>query len=320
MDFSTIPSLPRPRTVDALVAPASPEELDQQLAKMIAEREELELRLGEHDARLRVTLYSTCGLRDESQDVEEYDGSLGVTQEFVKRHEPAIGQLQWRSDLRTRFTGRNHPGNVNGERWSTGSLIAEDLFLTAGHSFDSNLRQTAWVVPKRNGVSIAPKEIARLMRVNFNYQIVGGSRPQRVRTVSSFPVEELLEYREQGVDYAIVRLGRDSAGRLPVEVTRKTLKVAAADLTAVGATLCVIQHPNRQPKRIEAGTLQSNDGRRITYADIDSAGFASGSPVLSLSGEIVGVHVFGGCTPQSPRRGFNYGVASGAIRAASRLL
>jgi V8-like Glu-specific endopeptidase len=195
----------------------------------------------------------------------------------------------------------------DGERWGTGALIGPDLFLTAGHCFDGD------------GKPIPPSEIATLMRVDFRYQIDGASG--RTRPALAFPVVELLEHRRGGVHYAIVRLGRDAAGRLPVELSGRALAVAAADLTTPGARLCVIQHPDRREKKlVETGTLLTNDGKRITYAEIDTAGFASGSPVLAESGEIVGVHVFGGCGLRSPAAGFNNGVAIGAIRRVSRLL
>src|SRR5258706_3689035 len=37
--------------------------------------------------------------KDDPQDVELYDGTLGVTKDFVDRYAPAVGQLRWLEDL-----------------------------------------------------------------------------------------------------------------------------------------------------------------------------------------------------------------------------
>jgi V8-like Glu-specific endopeptidase len=56
---------------------------------------------------------SQCGPGWDVQDVERYDGSLGVTNKWVQRHEGAVGYLVG--------TG------------CTGTLISDDLFISAGH-------------------------------------------------------------------------------------------------------------------------------------------------------------------------------------------
>src|SRR6186713_2718470 len=56
---------------------------------------------------------SQCGPTWDVQEVEQYDGSLGVTNKWVQRHEGAVGFLVG--------TG------------CTGTLISEDLFISAGH-------------------------------------------------------------------------------------------------------------------------------------------------------------------------------------------
>ena len=42
-----------------------------------------------------------CGTADESQEVEQYDGSLGVSVEFVKNQQKKVGQVQWNTPLPT---------------------------------------------------------------------------------------------------------------------------------------------------------------------------------------------------------------------------
>jgi len=188
-------------------------------------------------------------------------------------------------------------------------MITDDLYITAGHCFDQD--GGGWTRPERNGQTIEPGEIATLMRVNFKYQINGGTN--QVRAGESFPVVELIEHRLGGLDFAIARLGANADGVLPGAKYGR-IQVAAQDLTEDAAILCVIQHPNGSPKKVEAGPMRDNQGGRITYDSLDTLGGSSGAPVLSLAGELVGVHTNGGCSAFS---GFNYGVAIGAIREAS---
>jgi hypothetical protein len=54
-----------------------------------------------------------CGSAWDAQQVERYDGTLGVSQSFVRRHEPHVGY---------------HVGPG-----CSGTLISDDLFISAGH-------------------------------------------------------------------------------------------------------------------------------------------------------------------------------------------
>jgi hypothetical protein len=272
--------------------------------------------LGLVDAQIEYTLYDLCGTLDDPQDVEKYDGTLGVSRDFVYKHEAPVGQLVWLNDLPRRFSGANDdPGTVNGQRWGTGALIADDLFLTAGHCFQPDPRR--WKVPRQNGTAITAKEIAQLMCVCFNYQkngVTGRMQPGAV-----FPVLDLLECSASNLDYAIVKLGPDALGRLPgSDDLYGKLTVATKDFPEKHDILCIIQHPNGNEKKVEAGHLMDIRDGRLAYNDIGTFGGASGSPILyEKTGEIVGVHVKGGSLPIG---GFNSGTTIGAIRAASKLL
>lgn len=309
-------ALPRPRRSEVAAADAVERGVrsDTLLKDMLRRRDALALELGIVDAEIeRFAIESICGITDDTQDVETYDGTLGVTRQFVDDHERPIGQLQWLDDLADRFNGPNDsPGDVAGARWGSGGLFTNDLFITAGHCFDQH--GGGWERPRRNGVTILPAEIATLMRVNFNYQVNGETGEERPG--DSFPVAELREYRLGGLDFAIARVGRNAAGRLPGEI-HGTLRLAAQDLSTGGAMLCMIQHPSGRPKRIEAGPMGENTGGRITYGSLDTEGGSSGAPILSLAGEVVGVHTNGGCGAFS---GFNFGVAIGTIRSASAIV
>jgi Trypsin len=162
-------------------------------------------------AQKRFQIESICGLKDDSQDVELYDGSAGPSRQFVMARQPATAQIQWNDDLRKRFSGSgDDPGDVQGARWCTGTLIQDNLLLTAGHCFDAV--SADWSLPKRAHKPLAPAELATLMHVNFNYQIDAGTRQIRVPT--SYPILRLVEHRLGGLDYAIVELGA-SGGDLP---------------------------------------------------------------------------------------------------------
>lgn len=251
-------------------------------------------------------LETICGATDDSQPVEQYDGTLGVTVELVNAHQRPVAQVQWNNNLASIYT---NPGDVAGVRWGTGTMISRDLFLTAGHLFDQT--GGGWDRPRQNGTSnvISPQEIATNMHLNFDYQVdaSGALRPEQ-----SFAIVSLLEYRLGGIDFAICRI----AGN-PGE-TFGWGQVATED-AAVNDMLCVIGHPAGVPKRIEAGPLLDFDGNRVRYNDIDTLGGNSGSAILRAStGRIVGVHTNGGCNPQGT--GANFGMRVTSIRAQSPTL
>ena len=251
---------------------------------------------------------STCGLTNESQHVEQYDGTLGVTRAFVDAHQAPVGQLQWNNNLATIFT---NPGNVNGERWCSGTLIARDLFLSAGHCFDSN--PPGWSVPRINGTSnpLPPADIAQNMHINFNFQHDQMGNPRAERR---FAITQLLEHRLGGLDYAIVRLEGN-----PGDVFGTTL-LARRDAT-VGELSAIIGHPAGLPKQIEAGPITAVQANQIRYNDTDTLGGNSGSGVLlQASGEIAGVHTNGGCAGTNPETGFNFAQRIGALLAVSPIL
>lgn len=309
-------ALPRPPRAEASAVALTEgvASADLQLKELMHRREAIAFELDLVDAEVeRFAIESICGDADDSQDVENYDGSLGITKEYVDEHEPPVGQLQWLEDLAVRFNGSNDsPGDVAGARWGSGGLIGDDVFVTAGHCFDQS--GGGWQRPRRNGVTIEPAEIATLMRLNFNYQVDGTSGATRPGV--SFPIDELLEFRIGGLDFAIVRAGRNEAGQLPGEAFG-VMKVASTDLSASGAMLCLIQHPAGRPKKVEAGPLFQNQVGRISYDSLDTLGGSSGSLILSPDGEVVGVHTNGGCTRFS---GANFGVAIGTIRSVSSII
>lgn len=251
-------------------------------------------------------LESICGVTDDSQDVESYDGTLGVTQAFVNAHDNAVAQVQWNDDLASVFT---NPGNVNGVRWGSGTMIGPDLFLTCGHLFDAGIN--GWNTPRQNGTNnaISPQQTATSMHLNFQYQRDASGN---LRAEQRFAITQLVEYRLGGLDMAICRVAGNPGN------TYGWAEVSTVN-AAVGDMLAIIGHPAGQPKRIEAGPATSISGSVIGYNDIDTLGGNSGSGILQAStGRLVGVHTNGGCNPQGT--GSNTGVAIAAIRAVSPTL
>ena len=250
-----------------------------------------------------VALETICGATDDSQAVEAYDGTLGVTTAFVANHERAVAQVQWNNNLASIYTS---PGNVSGVRWGSGTMISPDLFLTAGHLFDQT--GNGWTRPRVNGTSntISPQEIATNMHLNFNFQDDPMGNP---RTEQTFAITGLLEYRLGGVDFAICQIAGNPGN------TWGWTNIATAD-AAIGDMLAIIGHPAGLPKRIEAGPTTSFSGNFIQYGDIDTLGGNSGSGILrAASGDLVGVHTNGGCSAAGT--GVNNGMRISVIRANS---
>lgn len=247
-----------------------------------------------------------CGITDDSQPVEQYDGTLGVSQAFVNTHQRPVGQLQWNDNLGDIYT---NPGDITGVRWCTGTLISHNLFLTAGHCFDQN--PNGWTVPRINGTNnpIPSSEIATIQHVNFDYQIDPSGD---LRTEVQFAIEELVEYRLGNLDFAIVRLAGNPGSLFGVG------KLAKADAQR-GDMMAIIGHPAGVPKRIEAGPVTQFQGHRIRYNDVDTLGGNSGSAIWhGPSGRIVGIHTNGGCNRDGT--GSNFGVRIESLRAESPTL
>ena len=64
-----------------------------------------------------------CGTTDESQWVNDYDGTLGPSQTFVQSNQSPVGAME-------------NAAAENSSKFCSGTLIANALFLTAGHCVD----------------------------------------------------------------------------------------------------------------------------------------------------------------------------------------
>jgi hypothetical protein len=197
---------------------------------------------------------SQCGPSWDVQDVERYDGALGVSRAFVIKHERRVGY-------------HVRPG-------CSGTLISDDLFLSAGHC--------AYVMNDT---------------VRFDYQVDGNGV---FRAPRDFRVTQVVEQEwNSSFDYAIVRL----AGKPGREYGHAA--IAAVDPPG-GSMLAIIQHPAGDPKKIHAGPLldySSAVGANWFRHQVDTVGGSSGSGVLNLHGELVGVHTNAGCVTTLPVNG-----------------
>jgi hypothetical protein len=251
---------------------------------------------------------SLCERSDRLQDVERYDGSFGVPTAFVSRHRLAVGLLRWRSDLRERY--REQAGNVQGQGWCSGTLIDDDLFLTAGHCVDPT-DSGGWRLPReKGGVELRPSEHARELVVELRYEAsVETDAPTHV---DSAAVLRLEEYRRGELDYAILRLS-DHPG-----LRNGTTRISPRD-TQPGARVAILQHPAAATMKVGAGPVASVLGSTVSYDSIDTLGGSSGAGILDTeTGKLVGVHTTGGCATSGG--GENSGVTIGALTAVSPIL
>jgi V8-like Glu-specific endopeptidase len=313
--------LDRERTLAAAVGNAVPSGVEDVERQKLVEMRDAWLRRSN-----RFKLESVCGRTDASTDVELYQG-FPPTPGFVQQVQPATGLIRWKVNLERSLPEGVERGEVEGMRWCTGTLIADNLLLTAGHCFDPNLNnfQTPARVIEDKVIPLAAEELAPLMQVEFNYQRDASKCADRakpltcgIRKVDVYPITRLLEHRRNKLDYAIVELGAGPNGLPGARYGKLSVDFSDTTLTKVDL-LTIVQHPKGAPKRVAAGVHLRIGANSIFYSDVDTMGGSSGAAVLDRNARVIGVHTTGGCDDPTLNNE-NSGVTLNAISQVSDLI
>lgn len=176
--------------------------------------------------------------------------------------------------------------------YCSGTLVGNNLFLTASHCVGNGTV----------GDFVA-----------FDYQRVGGAgnlRPQQFFQITGV-VEDGVNF---GLDYAVLSLSGAPGNSLNWQGIALGWKTVT---NVVSSNLLIVQHPDGEPKQLDAGSNPQYTYGRIYYSNIDTLPGSSGSGIVDTSNRLIGVHTNGGCTPSS---GANSGVNMQAILDVSQVL
>jgi V8-like Glu-specific endopeptidase len=268
----------------------------------------------------QLVIYKTCEKTTPPIPFEEYKASASGARDFCNEHGKKVGMVRWRSDLNLFLNGENSPGSVNGKPWASGCLIGRDLFLTAGHCFDStDARENNWIFPSKKGHAVSPEDAALLMRVIFCKN--PDDRQNPCKDTIGFDIIKLEDHRIGLVDFAILRLAPNKKG-LPGDIFGYE-KIIQNPINPVNGSVAIIQYPGPPydfTKRISVGDGYWPNPDYIYYDKLETDYGSSGAPVYSVTeNHLVAVHVNGGCIEKVDHGG-NRGVWLSQIVAASELL
>lgn len=157
-----------------------------------------------------------------------------------------------------------------GASFCSGSLIAPDRVLTAGHCVDES-------------------DPCESITIAFNYNASAADKWQ-----TTFASEELYKCKKviareetiSGLDYTVIQLDRPAIGHAPVKLAKQDV--------AAGDAIYLLSHPSGMPLKLSSSKgVKHIDGPRFT-AEIDSFGGSSGGPIFSAkTNELVGILVAG---------------------------
>lgn len=153
----------------------------------------------------------------------------------------------------------------------SGSLVGEDLILTAGHCIRSQMD---------------------CKRTSFVFGFAYTEENQAPRSADLDDVYECgdvvhTEVDSNGSDFAVVRLKRKVVGRTPLRVKRDSKAKSGDEIVVIG-------HPSGLPTKVAGGASVRNDAGTYFVANLDTYGGNSGSAVFdSASGEVAGILVRG---------------------------
>ena len=211
------------------------------------------------DAKVAANAEAVAALFDAAQVVEVGDGTVRLTLKPFKTEYRLCDDEPFAKQPCGAFC--------------SGFLVGPDLVATAGHC-------------------VNPDYLAQVDRVRF----VFGFRMKDVFTATVVvPAGDV--YRGKAIvgqvltttasDWALVRLDRPVAGRVPLELRR-------SGAVAEGAGVYVLGHPCGLPLKYAPGaTVRDNDHPAFFRANLDTYGGNSGSPVLNDAHEVEGILVRG---------------------------
>ena len=153
----------------------------------------------------------------------------------------------------------------------SGSLVAPDLILTAGHCLS--------VQYQCDDTSFA-----------FDYEFNSKTDdPKLINKSSIYKCHSVIEHvYNENEDYALIKLDRPVLNRPILPISSSLFK------PAVFQTVTMIGHPAGLPKKISNGVVLKNDSPHYFEANLDAFGGNSGSAVFnSQSGQIEGILVRG---------------------------
>ena len=154
----------------------------------------------------------------------------------------------------------------------SGSLVAPDIIMTAGHCIRSESACT--------GTKFV---------FGFSINSKGGATPTSVPASEVYSCAKLIGREEvgTGADWALVKLDRPVAGHAPLKVNR-------GGNPAKGTPLIVIGHPAGLPTKVAGGASVREVKSGYFTANLDTYGGNSGSAVFNArTGQIEGILVRG---------------------------
>ncbi len=164
----------------------------------------------------------------------------------------------------------------------TGFLVGEDTLVTAGHCVESmaDCRGNKWVFGFKDGVtSFSEDDVYRCVGIEGQANALG-----------------IFSQR----DYAVLKLDRKVKDRKP-------LKYRTRGRISLGEELVVIGHPSGLPMKIADNAQARRNRINFFYANTDTYGGNSGSPVFNRrNGQVEGILIRSRAGSDYERRGSCY--------------
>jgi V8-like Glu-specific endopeptidase len=216
-------------------------------------------------------------------------GTVTIQDTKVLVNSSSTGQVQW-----VNFNA--HPGllqNVSEARIASGILIDRNHFLTASHVFGvKKFKSKDKYYTPVDSVTLKPLneyQLCKYMQVNFNYQ---GADDSAIIDEESYPIEELLEYKINGLDYAIARL----VGSPGDKYGFATIRLPLVDTQFHTYTF---HHPAGLVKKYSESKLErlsftkASEPQKMKHS-MDTVGGSSGAGIFDLtSHHLIAVHTNG---------------------------